>query len=197
MRLQELLFKKLFGREETDLVDESETAEGTAGGEASGEAGEGAPAAAAAVALEIQEGETAAAFARRVFRAVFEEDVQRLLSMVHAFNAARHPLIHPHTSSHTSRTLTHPHSASPPHPSPSQDSLWKERAKPVVLRLQDMTLPDAASLAEVKEVERRAWSLAENAAVLLAAIDHLVYTRGMRAACVSHAHEHGGMHVCV
>jgi len=179
VRLQELLFKKLFGREETDLVDESETAEGTAGGEASGEAGEGAPAAAAAaaVALEIQEGETAAAFARRVFRAVFEEDVQRLLSMVHAFNAAWHPLIHPHTSSHTSRTLTHPHSASPPHPSPSQDSLWKERAKPVVLRLQDMTLPDAASLAEV---ERRAWTLEENAAVRLAAIDHLVCTRGMR-----------------
>jgi len=127
---KELLFKKLFGNEETDLVDESETAEGAAGGEASGEAADGAPAAAAA-ALEIQEGETPAAFARRVFRAVFEEDVQRLLSM---------------------------------------DSLWKERAKPVVLRLQDMTLPDAASLAEV---ERRTWSLEENAAVFLCAIESM------------------------
>ena len=78
---QELLFKKLFGNEETDLIDESE-AEGAAGGEASGEAGDGAKPPPAAMALEIKEGETAAAFARRVFRAVFEEDVQRLLSMV-------------------------------------------------------------------------------------------------------------------
>ena len=99
VRLQELLFKKLFGNEETDLVDESETAEGAAGGEASGEAGDGAPAPAAAVALEIQEGETAAAFARRVFRAVFEEDVQRLLSMVSSCRLAS-----PHTPSRTSRT---------------------------------------------------------------------------------------------
>ena len=102
-----------------------------------------------------------------------------------------HPLIDPHAHP---RPLTHPHAPSrtltPPH---SQDSLWKERAKPVVLRLQDMSLPDAASLAEV---ERRAWSLEENAAVLLAAIDHLVYTRGMRVACVCHAHGHGGMPAC-
>ena len=48
--------------------------------------------------------------------------------------------------------------------------MWKERAKPVVLRLQDMTLPDAASLAEV---ERRTWSLEENAAVFLGAIESM------------------------
>ena len=69
---QELLFKKLFGNEETDLIDESE-AEGAAGGEASGEAGDGAKPPAVAMALEIKEGETAAAFARRVFRAVFDK----------------------------------------------------------------------------------------------------------------------------
>ena len=40
----------------------------------------------------------------------------------------------------------------------------------MVLRLEEMTLPDAASLAEV---DRRAWSLEENAAVLRAALDHL------------------------
>eukprot|EP00908_Phaeocystis_cordata_P010196 Transcript_21038.p2 GENE.Transcript_21038~~Transcript_21038.p2 ORF type:complete len:332 (-),score=138.61 Transcript_21038:74-1069(-) len=38
----------------------------------------------------------------------------------------------------------------------------------MVLRLEDMTLPDAASLAEV---EWRAWSLEENAAVFLSAIE--------------------------
>lgn len=185
VRLQELLFKKLFGNEETDLVDESETAEGAAGGEASGEAGDGAPAAAAAAALEIQEGETPAAFARRVFRAVFEEDVQRLLSMVRGLMRAFMPpgvpshtltLTHPHTPAHTSHTSHTSHRLVPPSTAslrptlPSQDSLWKERAKPVVLRLQDMTLPDAASLAEV---ERRTWSLEENAAVFLGAIESM------------------------
>ena len=53
----------------------------------------------------------------------------------------------------------------------------------MVLRLEDMTLPDAASLAEV---EWRAWSLEENAAVLRAAFDHLVHPR--------HGHGHG--HTC-
>ena len=53
------------------------------------------------MALEIKEGESAAAFARRVFRTVFEEDVHRLLSMV----AAR-PLAPPHA---LPRTPTHPH----------------------------------------------------------------------------------------
>ena len=122
VRLQELLFKKLFGNEETDLVDESETAEGAAGGEASGEAADGAPAAAAA-ALEIQEGETPAAFARRVFRAVFEEDVQRLLSMVRGLMRAFMPpgvpshtltLTHPHTPAHTSHTSHTSHRLVPP-----------------------------------------------------------------------------------
>ena len=60
------------------------------------------------MALEIKEGESAAAFARRVFRTVFEEDVHRLLSMVPA-----RPLAPPHAPPRTlhapSRTLTHAH----------------------------------------------------------------------------------------
>ena len=78
---QELLFKKLFGGEETDLVD---TAEEGADGEADGGPPDGDGAAAAPPPpppLKQQEGESGADFARRVFSAVFEDDVQRLLNM--------------------------------------------------------------------------------------------------------------------
>lgn len=74
---KELLFKKLFAGEETDLVDNTEAAApAAADGEASG-----AAAPAAAPKLELQPGEDARAFAARVFAAVFEADVARLLSM--------------------------------------------------------------------------------------------------------------------
>ena len=85
---KELLLKKLFGGEETDLVD---SAEGAAdgdddGGDGAEEPAAGAPAAAAPAAppatpLSRCAEETAAAFAARVFSTVFEQDVERLLRM--------------------------------------------------------------------------------------------------------------------
>ena len=73
---KELLFKKVFGGEETDLVDNSEAAP----------AADGAPEQPAAAAppapkLELQPGESARHFAARVFEAVFAADVRRLLAM--------------------------------------------------------------------------------------------------------------------
>jgi len=91
------------------------------------------------MALEIKEGESAAAFARRVFRTVFEEDVHRLLSMVPARPLAppharprtpTHPHIHPRTPTHLHarpRTVTHAH-APPPSPPPPRPGLVVEGA---------------------------------------------------------------------
>lgn len=74
---KELLFKKVFGGEETDLVDNSEAAPASDGADEAHAAGAPAPAAK----LEMQPGETARAFAARVFDTVFAADVRRLLSM--------------------------------------------------------------------------------------------------------------------
>jgi len=89
---KELLFKKLFGGEETDLVD---TAEEGADGEADGGPPDGDGAAAAPPPpppLKQQEGESGADFARRVFSAVFEDDVQRLLNMEVLWEKRRPPV---------------------------------------------------------------------------------------------------------
>lgn len=72
---KELLFKKVFGGEETDLVDNSEAAPADDDG-----GGTAAPAPPAPK-LEMQPGEGARAFAARVFDAVFAADVRRLLAM--------------------------------------------------------------------------------------------------------------------
>lgn len=71
---KELLFKKVFAGEDTDLVDQSEAPDTSA-----------APAAADGpappVKLEKDDGEEPRAFAARAFNAVFSVDVQRLLAM--------------------------------------------------------------------------------------------------------------------
>lgn len=80
---KELLFKKIFGGEETDLVDTAE-AGGEEDDEAAGSSGAPAaapPAAPAPAPLVREEGESAATFAARIFRTVFEDDVERLLRM--------------------------------------------------------------------------------------------------------------------
>lgn len=120
---KELLFMKLFGGEETDLVDTSEdAAEGADGAVAE----EGTPSSAAAPSaapaadelppapppLVREPGESAAAFAKRVFTAVFQLDVERLLRMA---------------------------------------DLWKERSPPTPLQLAALDLPSAASLADVEQ----------------------------------------------
>ena len=94
---QELLFKKLFGGEETDLIDDSEEAGGEEG-DAPPPAAEPAPASekangggAAAPPLKLQQGEQVGAFARRVFRAVFQHDVERLLNMESLWKERRKP----------------------------------------------------------------------------------------------------------
>uniref|UniRef100_A0A7S4C239 SUMO-activating enzyme subunit n=1 Tax=Chrysotila carterae TaxID=13221 RepID=A0A7S4C239_CHRCT len=81
---KELLFKKIFGGEDTDLVDtteaqdkQEEAVDASAAAEAPGDA---APASAPS-ALTRLEGESAASFARRVFNSVYAADVERLLSM--------------------------------------------------------------------------------------------------------------------
>ena len=83
---KELLFPKLFGGEDTDLVDSSEgavaepTGEPTADGDsAATPSAEEKPA--SAVPMVRAEGESAADFAARVFATVFEADVERLLRM--------------------------------------------------------------------------------------------------------------------
>ena len=129
---KELLFKKLFGGEETDLIDAAEGGADADGAAASSEAAAPPPASAS---MKIEPGEEAGAFARRVFRTVFEADVERLLRM---------------------------------------ETLWKERAKPDVLRLDAMTLPDAKALADV---DRVAWSVEENAAVFLACTERVLTER--------------------
>ena len=126
---KELLFKKLFGGEDTDLVDTSEEAD--EGGD-----GAAAPAAAAAPPLQRGEGEAAGAFARRVFSTVFCADVHRLLSM---------------------------------------EALWKERAPPTPLEIEKLEMPEAASL---HDVDRRAWSVAENAAAFVGSIERFYAERG-------------------
>lgn len=94
---KELLFKKLFGGEETDLIDDSEEAGGEEG-DAPPPAAEPAPASekangggAAAPPLKLQQGEQVGAFARRVFRAVFQHDVERLLNMESLWKERRKP----------------------------------------------------------------------------------------------------------
>ena len=137
---KELLFKKLFGGEDTDLVDTSEEADeggdGAGAAPAADAAAEAAPAAAAAPPLQRGEGEAAGAFARRVFSTVFCADVHRLLSM---------------------------------------EALWKERAPPTPLEIEKLEMPEAASL---HDVDRRAWSVAENAAAFVGSIERFYAERG-------------------
>ena len=136
---KELLFKKLFGGEDTDLVDTSEEADEGGDGApapAADAAAEAAPAAAAAPPLQRGEGEAAGAFARRVFSTVFCADVHRLLSM---------------------------------------EALWKERAPPTPLEIEKLEMPEAASL---HDVDRRAWSVAENAAAFVGSIERFYAERG-------------------
>ena len=136
---KELLFKKLFGGEDTDLVDTSEEADeggdGAAAPAAEAAADAAAPAAAAPP-LQRGEGEAAGAFARRVFSTVFCADVHRLLSM---------------------------------------EALWKERAPPTPLEIEKLEMPEAASL---HDVDRRAWSVAENAAAFVGSIERFYAERG-------------------
>lgn len=145
---KELLFKKLFGGEETDLVDtaedatEEEPAEAPSGEEAAASAGQSADKPPPPPPLVREAGESAAAFARRVFGAVFEADVERLLRM---------------------------------------DALWKERAKPTPLRLEELELPDAARLADV---EQRAWTVAENAAVFVETVRAILDERADEVGCL-------------
>ena len=131
---KELLFKKLFGGEDTDLVDTSEEAD--EGGDGAGAAPAAEAAAAAAPPLQRGEGEAAGAFARRVFSTVFCADVHRLLSM---------------------------------------EALWKERAPPTPLEIEKLEMPEAASL---HDVDRRAWSVAENAAAFVGSIERFYAERG-------------------
>ena len=137
---KELLFKKLFGGEDTDLVDTSEEADeggdGAGAAPAADAAAAAADAAAAAPPLQRGEGEAAGAFARRVFSTVFCADVHRLLSM---------------------------------------EALWKERAPPTPLEIEKLEMPEAASL---HDVDRRAWSVAENAAAFVGSIERFYAERG-------------------
>jgi len=123
---KELLFKKIFGGEDTDLVD---TSEEHPDGDDNG------PGAAAPPPLQRQPGETARQYAERIFRTVFEADVERLLNMA---------------------------------------TLWKERTPPVKVVLGSLSLPDAAPLAEV---EQRAWTVPECAAVMLSSIERILTDR--------------------
>ena len=73
---KELLFKRLFGGEETDLIDANE-----AEAEGGGAAEDDATAPPAGGAMGCREGEEPLAYARRVFEMVFGADVRRLLEM--------------------------------------------------------------------------------------------------------------------
>ena len=143
---KDLLFKKLFGGEETDLVDASQGGEEGGGEEGAGDGAAGAAGGAGAAGpadgpptpsppLVRNDGESAEAFARRVFRVVFQDDVERLLRM---------------------------------------SDLWKERAPPTPLRLDELELPSAAALAEV---EQRVWTVAESASVFVDTIVRVLEKR--------------------
>jgi ubiquitin-like 1-activating enzyme E1 B len=79
---KELLFKKIFGGEVTDLIDPTEgAAEGDESGGASESADPSDAPAGGAGSLQREQGEDAGAFAARLFSAVFDADVERLLRM--------------------------------------------------------------------------------------------------------------------
>lgn len=122
---RELLFKKIFGGEETDLVDTAEGGEAAGGGDEETGGGAAAELPPPPPPLVREDGESASAFARRIFSAVFEADIERLIRM---------------------------------------SDLWKERKAPTPLRLAELSLPDAKSLADV---EQRPWTIAENASVFV------------------------------
>jgi len=63
----------------------------------------------------------------------------------------------------------------------SMDSLWKERTPPQPLRVEEMALPAALTLAEV---ETRPWTAEENAAVLLHTIETMLTTRAEEVGCL-------------
>ena len=120
---KELLFMKIFGGQETDLVDTEEGKKEEGGEEGGGaeeakENGGNGEASAASNAppppppLVRGDEETADAFAKRVFVAVFQADVERLLRM---------------------------------------DALWKERKKPVPIHVDGLTLPDASRFSEEEQ----------------------------------------------
>ena len=94
---KELLFGKLFGGEETDLIDTAEAADGNSenaergdGGATVG-SGTAVPVAPAATPLVREAGESATQFARRVFHTVFELDIERLLRMDELWKERKKP----------------------------------------------------------------------------------------------------------
>jgi ubiquitin-like 1-activating enzyme E1 B len=131
---KELLFKKIFGGEDTDLVDTSE--EQPEGGDQGADAAAPPP-------LQRQAGETAREYAERIFRTVFDADVERLLNMA---------------------------------------TLWTERTPPVKLVLGSLNLPPAAPLAEV---DQRAWTVPECAAVMLSSIERILTNRPAKVGSLS------------
>ena len=144
-----LLFERVFGGKETDLIDTAEgapaadgNAEGASAEEASatadaaaGASSASAPPSAAPAPLAREEGEAASAYAARIFHAVYEADIERLLRM---------------------------------------DELWKTRKPPTPIRLSELTLVDAAALSED---DQSTWSVSENASVFVHAITTILETR--------------------
>ena len=55
------------------------------------------------------------------------------------------------------------------------EALWKERAPPTPLEIEKLEMPEAASL---HDVDRRAWSVAENAAAFVGSIERFYAERG-------------------
>jgi len=87
---KELLFKKIFSGQDTDLVDTTEEGEeGEKGAEGAASAGVQAPAQGS---LHRHDGESAQDYAKRVFRTVFEADVQRLLNMATLWKERKAPV---------------------------------------------------------------------------------------------------------
>ncbi len=88
---KDLLFKKLFGGEETDLIDTSEECAQEAGADsavaAPADTSETAPAP-----LQRAGGESAGAFAKRVFRDVFYENIALLLKIETLWKERRAPV---------------------------------------------------------------------------------------------------------
>ena len=124
-----LLFPKLFGGQETDLLDASQ------GGE------EGAP---TPPPLARAAGESAAAFARRVFSAVFEADIERLIRMTDLWEERPD---RPNRAAHKPSAPIH---------------------------LSRLNLPDNTATARAMREHHRVWSLEESAAVFLATLSTLL-----------------------
>ncbi len=140
---KEQLFPKLFGGEDTDLIDTAEAASTPleyVGGTAANGALKGTPvneSCDAAAPLVRQPDESLSIFSRRVFHTVFEEDTRRLLAM---------------------------------------EDLWKTRAPPTAVLLDELALPDALHVTQLGTVESDSavWSVEESAAVFLRSCELLL-----------------------